>query len=168
MGFVLSLGLCSFLALLLLQMALWRLLRVRREMLGLALVYLLLPALMCAILALLRSVDNTALVLSYLLYLALACGYIQTYPALREDIPSFRILFEIESAGAAGLTPQEIAGRLHADRGGLYSKKVEDLAQDGLICIGADGQMQLRPAGRTLARMFKLYRKTLGLGHGLG
>jgi hypothetical protein len=167
MGFVLSLGLCSFLALLLFQMALWRLLRVRREMLGLALVFLLLPALMCAILALLRSVDNTALVLSYLLYLALACGYIQTYPALREDIPSFRILFEIESAGAAGLTQQEIAGRLHAGSG-LYSKKVEDLAQDGLICIGADGQMQLRPAGRTLARMFKLYRKTLGLGHGLG
>ena len=166
MGPVLVAGVGAFLVLLALQVVLWRVLGVRREMLGLAVVYLLLPLFACLGAALFTNVGLLDLLLSGFLYLALACGYIQTYPALREDIPSFRILFAIDAAGPAGLSEEGVIAALGTDK--LLSKKMEDLSSDRLIGVDADGKLHLLPAGRFLAIVFRTYRKTLGLQRGLG
>ncbi len=166
MGSVLAAGVGAFLALLAVQVFLWRLLCVRREMLGLAVVYLLLPFIGFLAAALFTSANLLDLILAGLLYLALACGYIQTYPALREDIPSFRILFAIDAAGPAGLSEQGVISALGADN--LLSKKMDDLSSDRLIGVDADGKLHLLPAGRFLAIVFRIYRRTLGLQRGLG
>ncbi|MES2509941.1 MAG: hypothetical protein V4625_08430 [Pseudomonadota bacterium] len=166
MGSVLAAGVGAFLFLLVVQVVLWRLLGVKREMLGLAVVYLLVPCLMVLATLATTRVDVMDVLLAGFLYLALACGYIQTYPALREDIPSFRILFAIEAAAPAGLDEAGVMAALKGDS--LFTKKMEDLSSDRLIGVDADGQLFLLPAGRVLARVFRAYRKTLGLQRGLG
>ncbi len=166
MGSVLVAGVGAFLLLLASQVVLWRLLGVKREMLGLAVVYLLLPFVVGMTLAMGTRVDRLDLLLAGFLYLALACGYIQTYPALREDIPSFRILFAIEAAGQAGLSEVGVIAALQT--GNLLTQKMEDLSSDRLVGIDADGKLHLLPAGRLLAFIFRAYRKTLGLQRGLG
>ncbi|MES2400126.1 MAG: hypothetical protein V4573_09085 [Pseudomonadota bacterium] len=153
-------------ALLALQVVLWRLLGVKREMLGLAVVYLLVPFIVGIGLVIGAQVNCLDLLLAGFLYLALACGYIQTYPALREDIPSFRILFAVEAAGQAGVSEEGIVAALQA--GNLLTKKVEDLSSDRLVGVGVDGKLHLLPAGRLLALIFRAYRKALGLQRGLG
>eukprot|EP01031_Cornospumella_fuschlensis_P052020 gene52020-63600_t len=166
MGSVLVAGVGAFLILLALQVMLWRVLGVRREMLGLAVVYLLLPSVMSIVLAFGTQVDRVDLLLAAFLYLALACGYIQTYPALREDIPSFRILFAVEAAGQSGLSEEGIVIALQTDN--LLTKKMDDLSSDRLVGVGVDGQLHLLPVGRMLALIFRAYRKALGLQRGLG
>ncbi|MES2910980.1 MAG: hypothetical protein V4718_06315 [Pseudomonadota bacterium] len=166
MGWVLAAGVGAFLVLLAAQVILWRVLGVRREMLGLAVVYLLMPVFVFVAMALLTNTDLLDLILAGFLYLALACGYIQTYPALREDIPSFRILFAIDAAGPGGLSEDEIAAALGIRN--LLSRKMDDLSSDRLVGVDADGKLHLLPAGRWLAIVFRTYRKTLGLQRGLG
>ncbi|MES2191485.1 MAG: hypothetical protein V4454_15300 [Pseudomonadota bacterium] len=166
MGSVLVEGLGAFVVLLALQVVLWRLLGVKREMLGLAVVYLLVPFVVSIGLVIGTQVDLLDLLLAAFLYLALASGYIQTYPALREDIPTFRILFAIEAAGQAGVSEEGIVAALQT--GNLLTKKMEDLSSDRLVGVGVDGQLHLLPAGRLLALVFRAYRKALGLRRGLG
>lgn len=166
MGSVLAAGVGAFLALLAVQVVLWRVIDVKREMLGLGVIYLLLPLFVFLAVALLTSTSLLDLILLGFLYLALACGYIQTYPALREDIPTFRILFAIDAAGSEGLSGEGIVAALGTDN--LLAKKMADLYGDRLIGVDADGKMHLLPAGRFLAIVFRTYRKTLGMQRGLG
>lgn len=166
MGLVLAAGVGAFLFLLGVQVVLWRLLHVKREMFGLAVIYLLVPCLLVLAVLTGTRIGVIDVLLAGFLYLALACGYIQTYPALREDIPSFRILFAIEAAGPAGLDEAGVVAALEGDS--LFSKKMDDLASDRLIGVDAGGQLYLLPAGLALARVFRAYRKALGLQRGLG
>lgn len=166
MGLVLSAGFGSFLVLLATQVALWRIFRVKREMLGLAVMYLLLPVVAFAAMLVFTSFSPLDLLLSGFLYMALACGYIQTYPALREDIPSFRILFAIDAAGPDGLSEEDLVTVMQTDN--LLTRKLDDLSNDRLMSIDTDGKLHLLPAGRVLALVFRAYRKTLGLQRGLG
>lgn len=166
MGNIVTAGLGAFAACLVLQILAWRVLEVRREMLGLAVVYLALPvaaALAWTVLAPGRLLD---IGLAGLLYLSLACAYIQTYPALREDIPTFRLLFALERAGMAGASESELLAA--AGSAGLHAHKVADLAADGLVHVLPDGRLALRPAGRALATAFSAYRRLLGLERGHG
>lgn len=166
MGSGLAAGVGAFLALLAVQVVLWRLLRIRREMLGLAVVYLFLPFVVLLGLFMGTAAARLDLMLAGFLYVALACGYIQTYPALREDIPSFRILFAIDAAGPAGLSEEGVVAVMQTDK--LFTRKTEDLSNDRLVGVDADGKVHLLPAGRVLALVFRAYRKTLGLQRGLG
>jgi hypothetical protein len=166
MGSIVTAGLAAFGLMLALQVIAWRVFAVRREMLGLALVYLLLPACAAAAAIALAPASAPDVALSALLYLCLACGYIQTYPALREDIPTFRLLFALERAGTQGLTEADLVREV-GDQG-LYQDKLADLAADGLARIGPDGRLALQPAGRLLATAFSAYRRLLGLQRGHG
>ncbi len=166
MGTVLVAGVSVFLVLLFLQIVIWRVVDVKREMLGLAMLFVVVPAILVASLTIMFKTNSLDLVMSGFLYLALACGYIQTYPALREDVPSFRILFAIDASGSAGLTEEELVVRMQS--GDLVSKKLQDLSRDRLVGVNDDGFLYLLPAGRMLALVFRAYRKALGLSRGLG
>lgn len=166
MGTVVVAGVGVFLMLLVLQITIWRVIDVRREMLGLAMLFLVAPAVLAVSLAIMAQTNILDLVMSGFLYLALACGYIQTYPALREDVPSFRILFAIDESGSAQLSEEELMILMQS--GHLVSKKLQDLSHDRLVGVKSDGFLYLLPAGRVLALVFRAYRKALGLSRGLG
>lgn len=166
MELVLLLGGLAFLLAWALQVLSWRILAVRREMLGLAVIFGLAPSALFLVAAATGSLDWRDALCAWVLAMAVACAYIQTYPALREDIPSFRILFAIGQAGPQGATARDIADAVNP--GDLHSTKIADLAQDGLIRVTPGGTLELSPAGRLLARTFRIYRSALGLQRGLG
>lgn len=161
--FVLSLLL--FMGVFALHVAVWRLFRVRREMVLLALLFLAIPgvALVAALVSgLLAPVETFAAAL--MLY-ALSMAYIQTYPGLKDDIPSFRILILLDQAGSEGMTESEILGRIGEQS--LFAFKVAELEGDSLV-IRVGDRVRLTPAGRILATVFRSYRRLLGLGLGKG
>jgi hypothetical protein len=159
-------GIASFLFFLLMQVAIWRLAPVRREIGALFLIYLVIPTLVALAAFMAGAMSGLELFMAWLLYMVLASGYIQTYPALREDTPSFRILFAIADAGDRGMTREEIIRTMGTD--GLHARKLSDLKDDGLMRVDATGRASLSFVGRMLARVFRAYRSVLGLQRGRG
>jgi predicted transcriptional regulator len=98
-------------------------------------------------------------------HLALALIYIQTYPAIKSQIPTFDILFHLDQANR-GLTHGEMIKELDQESK-LFTDKVEELKNDGLV--QDDGKnYSLTPAGQALAGVYALYRRILGLSPGKG
>ncbi|TAM45949.1 MAG: hypothetical protein EPN55_06960 [Gammaproteobacteria bacterium] len=162
---ILALSLLLFAGVFVLHVAVWRLFRVRREMLLLALLFLAVPgvALVVALVSgRLAPVETMATVL--MLY-ALSVAYIQTYPGLKDDIPSFRILMLLDQAGRGGMTESEILDQIGEQS--LFAFKVAELESDSLVIRNGD-RVRLTPAGRMLATVFRSYRRLLGLGPGKG
>lgn len=95
---------------------------------------------------------------------SLAAAYIQTYPAIREEIPSFRVL-RLLRENRAGLTEEEIVRQ--AGHEGLFRTKVDDLVNDSLVERQA-GSLRLTATGDKLARAFLCYRALLGRAPGQG
>lgn len=86
-------------------------------------------------------------------------AYIQTYPALREDIPSVKILMlvnQYEGIDVKQLMENKI---LNKD---LKTSKDNDLLNDGFIII-KNGSFELTKTGKFLALMFKSYRKLINI-----
>jgi len=98
-----------------------------------------------------------------LLWLALAAAYIQTYPALKEDIPSFRLLLLLEKH--PGMSKEAIIEAMKQEN--LFSAKLDELENERLV-VEKKGKVALSPAGRKLANLFYYYRKILGLKPGEG
>lgn len=101
-----------------------------------------------------------------LLDLAFSGVYIQSYPAIKTDIPSFCILTAIAQSGERGILPEEIR-RVLADERRLISDKLDELKGDALIETDGD-LVRLKPLGRLVARVYLCYRRILGLGIGKG
>lgn len=166
MASIIAIGFGSFTLMLLTQLVLWRVMRVRREVLWLLLLYLVLPTLFAVVTLATGQVDALSLFAIGLLHLALAGAYIQTYPALRENIPSFRILLLIDRHAHSGVTAEQVIDYLRSE--GLFDSKIDDLVNDGFATKMADGRLMPTRYGAWLADVFRLYRKLLGLqtGHG--
>ena len=163
---ILITGVGVFAAMLALQLGLWRLVRVRREILWLLVLYLVFPVLTGIAVYSIGLIEVAPLLAVTFLYLALAAAYIQTYPALRENIPSFRILLLIDAHANAALSADEIVNQMRNE--GLFHTKVDDLVNDGLAQRAPDGRLVLTRYGAVLADVFRRYRTLLGLkiGHG--
>jgi len=162
---ILALSLLLFMGVFILHVAIWRLFRVRREMMLLAALFLVMPggALVTALaFGWLMPVEMLATAL--MLY-ALSVAYVQTYPGLKDDIPSFRILMLLDQAGREGMTKSDILDRIGEQS--LFVFKVAELESDGLVVWDGDS-VRLTPAGRILAAVFSSYRRLLGLGLGKG
>ncbi|MFO1436507.1 MAG: hypothetical protein U1F34_09235 [Gammaproteobacteria bacterium] len=163
---ILLAGTGMFAAALLAQAVTWRLVVIQGEMRILALIFLAIPTVVHVLLWKAGAIAALDALLIYVLYLSITCAYIQTYPALREEIPSFRILRAIAASGAKGLTEGEIIAQIQDAR--LFGQKIDDLKNDGLIKVDSQGLMMLTPSGRSLATMFYRYRRLLGVGQGDG
>lgn len=161
---VLATGLFLFFAVLALHVLLWNLFKIKKEMFWLAAVFIVAPGIVAALSWALGIAHASSTIASGMLYAALAAVYIQTYPALREDIPSIRILMTIHAA-ANGMTRREIIDRLMRQK--LFATKITDLENDALISIQED-RMRLTVMGAALARIFQTYRKLLGHAAGRG
>lgn len=167
MGNILVFGIVLFGLALVAQVCIWRFFIIRKEILTLGIIYFLIPILGTLALSipakLFQSLDS---LLILLLHLSLSCAYIQTYPALKENIPSFKILLIIDAMTEQGSSRDDLIQKLSAS--GLIARKINELDGDGLVTRGDDGNLTLLPTGRILAYIFKTYRRVLGLNRGLG
>ncbi len=164
-------GMIVFAAILLLHIVVWRWMRPRSEIKWLLALFYGLPALLLAgyLLApaaggreLVRPVDLFSL---SVLYVSMAGVYIQIYPALTCDIPSFKILKAVHAAGAAGLSRAEIERLFGGEE--LVDSRIDLIKKDGLVESAGQG-LKLTAFGDTLAGGFILYRRICGLGVGKG
>ncbi len=101
-----------------------------------------------------------------LVYAALAAAYLQTYPVLKADIPTFRVLFLVDSAGHAGITEEEVCEQMFG-RSDLYVDKLKELQNDAFV-IRKNGELALTLLGRGITAIFMAYRALLGLEKGSG
>jgi hypothetical protein len=158
-------GIGLFVAALITHVLLWNMFRIRREVLWLAVVFVVIPLM---VLATLRAVGYLETAVSAtavgLLHMALAVVYVQTYPALREDIPSLRILMLVHGH-PGGRTRDDLVAQLTGH--GLFETKLRDLENDAFV-RARDGRMTLTAAGAALATVFDLYRRWLGRSAGKG
>lgn len=162
-------GLGSFAAVFFAHLVVWRTGRVQREMLWLFLLFLFIP-IVAAVMAVLVGVSIGDVSMTLLLYLAVAAAYIQTYPALKEDIPSFQILLCVYAAergdtSGVGVGAEEVVATIGGT--GLVTVKLDELNGDRLLSEHK-GEVVLAPAGRVLALFFYYYRRLLGLAAGKG
>lgn len=158
MTLALLLGLVAFATNLLLHAIIWNLYKVRKEIMTLFAVFVAVPTFGYLGAGVASLVPPWSLTAAGLLHLMLACAYIQTYPALREDIPSVAILFFLRDN--PGLDRDEIIAQI-AGRGHFLAQKVEDLCRDGLAEKCGD-RLVLTRSGRILAGAFQAYRRLLG------
>lgn len=161
--YILFTGLLSFVLALIAQIFIWRIWTPKKQMFWLFGIFLCLPLfvlIVCANWFALTLLDSFA---AALLWLAMAAAYIQTYPALREDIPSFRLLLLLENQ--PGISKEQIIAAMKTNN--LFSAKLGELENDSLL-INKNGRLELSPAGRKLANLFYYYRKMLGLKPGEG
>ncbi len=158
-------GIVAFTATLGAHVAVWQLVRPRREMLWLFGLFLLLPAVTTVVVVVSGGAGLLEGLAVWLMHAALSVAYVQTYPAIREEIPSFRILLTISAAGERGLSRDEVLSLFEGST--LFADKMADLDNDGLLRL-VDGRLRLTRAGRLMALVFHRYRRLLGLESGLG
>ncbi len=160
----LACGIGLFVAILVVHVLMWNLLRIRKEMLWLALVFFAVPGLALQLVWSAGFLDASSVTASGLLYAALAVVYVQTYPALREDIPSVRIIMSVRRQ-PGGMTRSEIIEHLVPH--GIFDAKIKDLQNDALVRVQND-RLYLTAMGARLAGVFHYYRKLLGQAAGNG
>ncbi len=163
--YALLLGMVLFVAALVAHVLVWRLTSVKREIFWLFGIFLVCPLLLVAVGTGNGYVDLREAVAISLVQLSLAVVYIQTYPALKSDIPTFRILLLLKQHTGRGLTDQEIIQMMAPAR--LFDDKLVELEGDSLILL-KDGKLQLSLAGKVIAAVFSCYRSLLGLKTGSG
>lgn len=159
-------GLIFFVLALVSHVLLWKFLKIKKEMACLALLFLLITPLLLAGFFAARQALPSEFYASGMIYLSLALAYLQTYPALKTEIPTFRILLLIHKAKGGGLTIGEIEKNLSGDAE-LYNLKMTELQADRLL-DRREGRWALKRAGVFLADTFILYRRLLGLKGGRG
>jgi len=161
---VLAYGIGLFIAALTTHVLLWNLFCIRKEVLWLIIVFMVIPLIILITLCATGCLDITVATAAGLLHMALAAVYVQTYPALREDIPSIRILMLVHE-NYGGMTRHELVAQLARHK--LFETKILDLENDSFIRV-MDGRMTLTTAGAVLAAIFNFYRRLLRCDAGKG
>ncbi|MDX1425777.1 MAG: hypothetical protein R3322_21715 [Kiloniellales bacterium] len=103
------------------------------------------------------------LLLALTLALALAAGYVMTYPAIEVDSPTLAMIEAIAERGERGLDRAELFARLN-DRV-LVAPRVRDLVSEGLA-VEEDGRLHLSERGRRLVAVFVVWRRVMGAREG--
>jgi hypothetical protein len=146
------------------HVAWWRMRRPAADIAGIFRVFLVLPTLAYAALAVggaLRVVPfaPAEALLSFVLHLALSSAYVQTYPAVQAQSPTLSILLAI-GATPGGLDEAGIVRALDAT--GLVGERASDLLRNKLL-VREGTRIRPSAAGQVMATTFRAYRRWLGL-----
>jgi len=95
--------------------------------------------------------------------LAISAAYVLTYPAIEVESPIMVIIDLIQRSGPGGLERSELYRRLDDDF--LVTPRINDLVNEGLAVDGDNG-CRLTEKGKSLGRIFIVWRKILGAGIG--
>ncbi len=101
-----------------------------------------------------------------LLYAALCCAYVQSFPLALLLSPSLQLLLELEKAGPEGRTHEQLRSRFETES--LFSRRIEELLRAGMIRLRRDGSLEARWRGRLSVPLFLVMRRLLGLPTGAG
>lgn len=161
---VLAYGFFLFFFALVAHVLLWNLFKIKKEILWLTAVFIVIPGLIMLSWRAMDFSSTESTIAIGMLYAALAVVYMQTYPALREDIPSIRILMTVQEHSGSMMHHEIIA---HLAQQKLFETKIADLENDALIYI-RENRMHLTTMGAVLAKIFRTYRRLLGYAVGRG
>lgn len=155
----------AFAGLMLVHVLVWRLFKVRKQILWLFVIFLGLPTL--ALLAgLAGRADPIGWVLGYLVVFTFCSCYILFFPAVQTESPTLAIVWHLDrNQHAGGLSRDEIMAAMCSDQ--PFQDRVRDLEKNGLL-EGSTGSQRLSAAGRLIAAFFYYYRRVLGLPCGEG
>jgi hypothetical protein len=148
-------GLAFFGILLFIHVLVWRLGKVRKQMLWLFLIFVGLPLFAFA------AFPDQALAI--FLTLCFSTAYVQMYPAAQAQSPSLVFLLFIHAH--PGRARDELMKTFVSSR--LLDDRIADLHRDGLI-TGETGQLRLRPFGRLLVKFYARFRTLMKLKRGQG
>jgi len=160
-----------FITMLVVHVITWRALRPHRSIRLLGLLFLGIPSMLffgatIALAAMDRgAVIENELIAAAAFYLALACAYIQTYPAMQADSPSLVIAYLIGRSGKAGTTVSALEAHFNEEM--LVDARIDDLVLEGFIVRSGD-HLSLTSKGNALAVIFKWYTAIIGIPSGEG
>ena len=97
------------------------------------------------------------------LALALAAGYVMTYPAIEVESPTLVMIQAIARSGGEGLARATLFDQLNDEV--LVAPRVRDLVSEGLA-VEREGRLHLSERGRRLVRLFLFWRRVLGAREG--
>jgi len=162
-------GISFFLIVLVIHIAIWRLIKPKKHMSSIFAIFLVIPFIIFIglfVLSIQEKLFNfTELLKTSLLYLVLACAYIQTYPPAQANAPSLQIIHLIGKSKSKGLTEEEIMNIFNLNN--LVQDRIDDLIVEGFV-LEEDGKLYLKNKGKILSTTFYFYRKLYGLSQGEG
>ncbi len=155
----------AFMGLMLVHVIVWRLFKVRKQILWLFVIFIGLPILgLFAGLA--QGADPIECGLVYLLMFTFCSCYILFFPAVQNESPTLAMVWHLDrNKHAGGLSRDEIMEAMSSDR--PFQDRLRDLENNGLV-RGSMGPQRLSTAGRLIAAFFYYYRRVLGLPCGEG
>ncbi len=159
-------GLLLFGAAFLCHIPLWRILKPKRQILGLVMLFgMVAPAVLAAGLA---QAGHSSVEIAYavLLLLLLSSSYILSYPAMQAKAPSLEMVKRIAQGGPAGITYEDL--RAHFAKQDLISCRQQDLLTEGLVRQGPDGGFHITLPAKAVLYVMRLLRRILGLPEGEG
>jgi hypothetical protein len=160
-------ALTSFTILMVIHVAMWRIFKVRKQILWLFLIFFGLPSL--SFLFAVTSVSDYSSekwTLGYLLVMSISGAYVFIYPAAQAASPSMVILLLLNAhKQKGGMTKAEILDVMKSDT--LFEDRIRDLHNDGLF-RDDDIRPGLSKPGRFVAMIFFYYRRLLRLPRGKG
>lgn len=150
----------------LIQAIIWRLKKIKKELMILVSIFFAMPPLLFFSFNnfILSTISDAELPLIIALTYSLSLAYIQTYPALKEDIPSVKILTLIKSSEK--LTKKELI-KSHLLNSSLINVKQKELINDGFV-YKHNKKIKLTRLGFLLAKIFIFYRNMLNLNDATG
>lgn len=153
-----------FILTLLLQVIVWHCRKVIKEIAILFAIMCISPAAFLFTIYWRDLATNQEIFFIAVLVYSLCAAYIQTYPALREDIPSIRIL-NIIGAEPGVNTEAVISSALLSST--LKSDKEDELLSDRLVIV-KNGNVSLSKFGIALVYIFKFYRNIMKINESTG
>ena len=107
--------------------------------------------------------DPFGVLQAVVLALALAAGYVMTYPAIEVESPTLVMIQAIARSGGEGLARATLFDQLNDEV--LVAPRVRDLVSEGLA-VEREGRLHLSGRGRRLVRLFLFWRRVLGAREG--
>ena len=155
---ILFFGFVIFFSVLSIQIFIWKFFYIKKEIFLLLLLYIFLPIVINITLVFLEHIAIVDFCLLFLFTFFISLAFLQTYPALKEDIPSIKIVFLIERNKKIKF--QDLIDRLNSNLN-IIQRRHLDLNDDHLI-VKQNKKYRLTYAGLLIAIFFNFYRKMLG------
>ncbi|MBH30598.1 MAG: hypothetical protein CMG71_01235 [Candidatus Marinimicrobia bacterium] len=160
-------GLMTFFLSLVIFLIIMRLFRPKKEILYIIISFIVMPTIIFAYIYFSNNNSQEILKLMIIteIHYVMSLAFILTYPVLRIEIPTFKILLLLNNAKSVGLTKLKLNELMQ--EGELFTDRLIDLTNDGLISY-KDDIIDLKIPGRFLALIFIYYRRLLGFPMGRG